>query len=208
MKYKLAIFDFDGTLVDSYPFFLEVQNELAKQYNLKQLTLDEMDASDGDPRKMMKMAGMSLWKLPLFMRGARKMMAERIDRIPLFDGVGEMLQKLSKSGVLLSMITSNSYANVSRKLGADIMTQFIEPQFDTSLFGKGKRLKKLLRKTKVEASRVIYIGDEIRDIKSSHTVHVPFGAVPWGYTRIETLKEHSPAEIFKSMDDIVEKIVG
>ena len=207
MKYKLVIFDFDGTLVDSYPFFLEVQNELAKQYNLKQLTLDEMDASDGDPRKMMKMAGMSLWKLPLFMRSARKMMAERIDRIPLFDGVGDMLQKLSKSGVMLSMITSNSYANVSRKLGADTMSLFIEPQFDTSLFGKGKRLKKLLRKTRVESRRVIYIGDEIRDIKSSHAVQVPFGAVPWGYTRIETLKEHSPAEVFKSMDDIVEKIV-
>lgn len=208
MKYKLAIFDFDGTLADSYPFFLEVQNELAKQYNLKQLTMDDLDASDGDPRKMMKMAGMSLWKLPLFMSGARKMMAERIDRIPVFDGVEEMLQKLSKSGVMLSMITSNSHANVSNKLGADIMSLFIDPQFDTSLFGKGKRLKKLIQSTKVEPSRVIYIGDEVRDIKSSHAKHIPFGAVSWGYTRVETLIEHSPAEVFNSVDEIVEKIMG
>jgi len=208
MKYKLAIFDFDGTLVDSYPFFLGVQNELAKKYNFKQLTMDELDASNGDPMKMMKEAGMSLWKLPLVMRGARKMMADRIDQIPLFGGVNNMLQALSKNGVALSMITSNSYANVSKKLGTDNMTLLRDPQFDTSLFGKGSRLKKLIRRTMVEPKDTIYIGDEIRDIKSARAQHIPFGAVSWGYTRIETLIEHSPTEVFKSMDEIVETIVG
>jgi len=32
MKYRLAIFDFDGTLADSFPFFIRVFNQLAEQH--------------------------------------------------------------------------------------------------------------------------------------------------------------------------------
>jgi len=208
MKYKLAIFDFDGTLADSFPFFLGVQNELADKYDFKELSVEELESFNGDPRKMMSHAGMPLWKLPFIMSSARKMMAERINQIPLFDGVGNMLQVLSKGRVILSLITSNSHANVSNKLGAENMAILLDPQFNTSLFGKGPRLKKLLRKARIDPSQAIYIGDEIRDLKAANAQNIPFGAVSWGYTRIDVLKEHSPAEVFYSVDEIVEIIIG
>lgn len=150
---------------------------------------------------------MPLWKLPFTMNDARKLMAERIGKIPMFDGVEKMLQDLSKSGILLSLITSNSHNNVYKVLNPDNMALFLDPQFDTSLFGKGPRLKKLLRKTKIDPSQAIYIGDEIRDMKSASAQSIPFGAVSWGYTRIDDLKKHSPAEVFYSVEEILERIV-
>lgn len=39
MKYKLVIFDFDGTLADSFPFFLSTVNDLANEYNFKKISL-------------------------------------------------------------------------------------------------------------------------------------------------------------------------
>lgn len=207
MKYKLVIFDFDGTLADSFPFFLGVQNELADKYKFKKLSMEELEALNGDPRKMMRHVGMPLWKVPFVMNDARKLMAERIDQIPMFDGVEKMLQGLSKSGITLSLITSNSHNNVYKVLNPDNMALFLDPQFDTSLFGKGPRLKRLLRRTKIDPSQAIYIGDEIRDMKSASAQNIPFGAVSWGYTRIANLKEYSPAEVFNSVDEIVERIV-
>jgi len=35
MTYRPAIFDFDGTLADSFPFFLSVFNQIADQYGFR-----------------------------------------------------------------------------------------------------------------------------------------------------------------------------
>ena len=35
MKYPLAIFDFDGTLVDSFPWFLRVVNDIARDFDFR-----------------------------------------------------------------------------------------------------------------------------------------------------------------------------
>src|SRR5262249_17946722 len=40
MKYRLAIFDFDGTLADSFPFFIRVFNQLAEQHGFKGIEPD------------------------------------------------------------------------------------------------------------------------------------------------------------------------
>ena len=41
VTYKLIIFDFDGTLADSFPWFVEVSNALADRYRLKRMTEQE-----------------------------------------------------------------------------------------------------------------------------------------------------------------------
>ena len=41
MKYRLAIFEFDGTLADSFPFFIRVFNQLAEQYGFEIATTAE-----------------------------------------------------------------------------------------------------------------------------------------------------------------------
>jgi phosphoglycolate phosphatase len=40
MKYRLAIFDFDGTLADSFPFFIREFNQLAEQHGFKRIDPD------------------------------------------------------------------------------------------------------------------------------------------------------------------------
>jgi len=37
MSYRLAIFDFDGTLADSWPFFMSVFNEIADQHGFRRV---------------------------------------------------------------------------------------------------------------------------------------------------------------------------
>jgi phosphoglycolate phosphatase len=59
MKYRLAIFDFDGTLAASFPFFIRVFNQLAEQHGFKGIDPD-LAASyrSYDARQMMEQIGL------------------------------------------------------------------------------------------------------------------------------------------------------
>ena len=47
MKYKLVIFDFDGTLADSFEWFLGVVGELAARHKFKTFARSELDELRG-----------------------------------------------------------------------------------------------------------------------------------------------------------------
>lgn len=208
MKYKLVIFDFDGTLANSFPFFLNVINDLAEVYKFKKVDLIDVEALRGyDAKQIMNHLGLPLWKVPFVGNSFRTKMAEKINEIPLFAGVENMLQVLSKNKITLSLITSNSYDNVNQVLKSKNMSLIVHHQCGASLFGKQSRLKNVLQKTGIDSSQAIYIGDEIRDLKAANAENIAFGAVSWGYTRIDALLKHSPAETFYSVDEIAKKIL-
>src|SRR6185295_6998676 len=90
---RLVVFDFDGTLADSFPFFCEVIDVLADAHGFKRLERDRLDElRHRDVRQMMKHAGVPLWKLPRLVMHFRALMASRVERIHLFPGAAEALE--------------------------------------------------------------------------------------------------------------------
>jgi phosphoglycolate phosphatase len=208
MRYKLAIFDFDGTLADSFPFFLGAINALAEQHNFAKADMSEIEALRKlDAKRILKTLGVPFWKVPILAGRFRKSMAQHTDEIPMFEGVTEMLHTLSQHGMLLSLVTSNSDENVRSILGSDNVDLMVHPQYGTSLFGKAKKLKKILNKTGVGPVDAIYIGDEIRDLKAADAELIDFGAVTWGYTSSEAFTRYSPTEIFLDIGEVTEKLL-
>ena len=69
MTIRLAIFDFDGTLADSFPFFMSVFNELADQHGFRRVDAQQAERlRHYGPRDIMRHVGMPAWKLPLASR--------------------------------------------------------------------------------------------------------------------------------------------
>ena len=88
MNYKLIIFDFDGTLADSFPYFLRTINILATTYNFPTINTEDVEQLRGlDARQMMKRANLPAWKIPLIARSFIRLMARDIDQIRLFNGI-------------------------------------------------------------------------------------------------------------------------
>jgi phosphoglycolate phosphatase len=200
---RLAIFDFDGTLADSFPFFLSVFNQLAVQHRFSTIDVDNACALRGySVTQMMRHVGMPSWKLPLVARSFMDLMKENRHAISVFDGVTDMLRDLDASGITLAIVTSNSHANVAAILGAENMARIRHIEVGASIFGKASRIARVLGKSGSSCEQAIYIGDQAADREAARKAKVAFGAVAWGYASIESLAERRPEYIFHSVGDI------
>jgi phosphoglycolate phosphatase len=206
-KYQLLMFDFDGTLADSFPWLIQVADKISEKYNLPFLESQQIeDLRNTDGRDLIHLLKVPFWKIPLIAGFVRQMAEADAHRIPLFDGTCTMLKTLSEWGVILAMVSSNSQEAIRRVLGpqADLFSFF---ECGVSISGKEARIARVLKQSKIPAGKAILIGDEIRDIEAARKAGVASGAVSWGYNRPQTLAAHHPTEIFQSFDDLLGKII-
>jgi phosphoglycolate phosphatase len=189
MTYRLAIFDFDGTLADSFPFFLSVFNTIADRHGFRRIdTARAGELRHYGTRQMMEHVGMPAWKLPAASRTFMAMMKESAGAIALFDGVAEALRFLHARGVLVTVVSSNSEHNVRTVLGPELAALVAQFECGMSIFGKASRIRAVLKRCGVAAGDAIYIGDQGTDADASRKAGVDFGAVHWGYATIEALR--------------------
>ena len=208
MTYRLAIFDFDGTLADTVTWFAGVVNHVADRYGFKRVEERDHERLRGyPPGRLLEVLGVPVWKVPMIAYYLRVLLAQDIDRISLFDGIDLALQTLSQGGVKLAVVSSNSGENVRRVLGPNNVALIETFSCGVSLFGKAAKLRGVLRRCGVSRNEAIYVGDEVRDIAAAHEAKVASGAVSWGYNTVEALRAYAPNEIFTSIGDIVESIV-
>lgn len=201
--YKLAIFDFDGTLADSFPFFISVFNRLAEQHRFSAVDMAGADAYRGySARQMMQHVGMPSWKLPLVARSFMALMKQHSHDIATFEGMDDVLQCLDDKGIALAIVTSNSYENVAAILGRENMARIRHLESGASIFGKASRIARVLRKSDISNTQAIYIGDQISDLEAARQAKVAFGAVAWGYATMESLLAQHPDRFFHSVGDI------
>jgi phosphoglycolate phosphatase len=209
LKYRLVIFDMDGTLADSFPWIVRVVNDVADKYRFRRVTPEDVEKLRGyDARRILDALEVPSWKLPLIARHMRALKAQHMQDIPLFPGVARVLSALVEHGIALGIVSSDSEANVRRALGdenAHLVGYFA---CGASLFGKAAKFKTVLRRSGVRASEALAIGDEIRDAEAARHAGIAFGAVTWGYASVEALQVCSPAETFATMEDIAAKLVA
>jgi phosphoglycolate phosphatase len=207
MRYKLVIFDFDGTLADSFPWFLSSINQVADQFQFRRIEESDLDTIRGlEAGQIIKFLGVPLWKAPVIGKHMRALMARDISRIRLFEGVDRMLQELAEQGVVIALVSSNSSENIRQILGPANAGLIRYYQCGVTIFGKQAKLRKVLQISGIAPEEAIYIGDEIRDLQAAKTENIAFGAVAWGYTKPESLFAQGPQIVFTSMDEIARKL--
>lgn len=208
-RYKLAIFDFDGTLADSGDWFLSIADDLAERFRFRRVEPDEINELRGHTtREVIRHLGIPRWKLPVIARHIHKRLAAETDRIALFDGIVPMIDALIASGIRIAVVTSNADGNVRAILGPHIVSHIEMFECGASLFGKAPRFKRVLRKLGVAREDVIAIGDETRDIVAARKVGIDTAAVLWGYANRSILAELKPDTVFDSPTEVIDFILG
>ena len=208
MPYSLVIFDLDGTLADSFPWFQRNVNDVADRFGFRRVTENDVEElRHSSTREILDRLEVPLWKLPFIARHMRRLKTAQAASIPLFDGVGEMLMSLAKSGARLALVSSDTEANAREKLGTSTAL-FADFDCAASIFGKPARFRRVLKRAGVSAAEAIAIGDETRDIEAARAVGIACGAVTWGYAAPNALKALQPDLVFERMADIAPKLIG
>lgn len=192
---KTIIFDFDGTLVDSFKVAIEVAHELTNReilvqpeeiVRLRQLRLLDVAKELKLPR----------WQWPFLLIRGRRMMTKRLDEVLPFEDMPSVIQNLHGSGYKLLVMSSNSQVNVQRVLNNRNLSQYFSYiKGGIGLMGKAKGLRELMAQEKLELKNCVYIGDEPRDIEGSRKVGMPCISVTWGFNAPELLKDHHPLAV-------------
>jgi phosphoglycolate phosphatase len=201
-KYQLAIFDLDGTLSDSFPWFLRIVNSIADKHRFKRIEVSDVEMLRGkSAREIIEHLQVPMWRIPAIARDMRRLKSEVVDTIPLFAGVDGMLRELTRLGVALAVVSSDAERNVRKALGgnAGLVSQFA---CGASLFGKAAKFKTVLKRTGIAAADAICIGDEVRDGDAARAAGIDFGAVSWGYAKTEALQQAAPVLMFERVSDI------
>ncbi|TGU87834.1 HAD family hydrolase [Acinetobacter pittii] len=199
-EYQAIIFDMDGTLVDSFSFFLGALNQLAKKYKFKSVELHEVEQYKHlSPKEIMKEMNVSRWKLPWIAKDFIRLMKERDQDIYMFEGMRDQLIELHNRGYTLAIITSNSKENCQNLLGAELCELFSHIDGGSSIFGKAQRIKRVLNILNLNKNQAIYVGDQTTDGEAAHKAGIDFAAVGWGYTSAEKLKTIQPKVVLNDL---------
>jgi phosphoglycolate phosphatase len=194
MAIKAILFDFDGTIADTYDAFLEIVNRLALEFGYPTVDQQEVERlkklSSAD---IIKYAQISPFKIPFLLRRLKKELGKQIATLKPYVEIKEALAFLKEKGYTLGIVTSNHKDNVLIFLKNNDLADF----FDficagTTLFGKNRIINRVLKEYHWNAEEVIYIGDETRDIRAAKKSRLTMISVAWGFSSPTILKEYQP----------------
>jgi phosphoglycolate phosphatase len=209
LKFKLVIFDFDGTLADSLGWFINISDRLADEFGFAHIDKDQLATlRRHDAATLLRLHHVPLWKVPFIATRFRSLMSQQIEMIAPFPGVPDLLGRLAQAGSTLAIVTSNSCSNVRRVLGRKTMGLVAACEGGVSVFGKRVKLRKVLRHIGIHPAQAIFIGDEIRDIEAARQAGIASGAVAWGFTDLDALKAHSPDMLFTTVEELRLALLG
>jgi len=201
---KYIVFDFDGTLADTYKGILNIARDLKKD-EYKEINLE--DIRDHGSKYLIKKSGISFLKLSKLIFQVKSKLKKR-NNIKLFPEILDILKKLSEK-YNLGIVSSNSEENIRivlRRYEVEDLFEFIYS--NSSIFGKHLVLKRMCRKYKIDPEDIIYIGDEDRDVVAAKKAKIKIIAVTWGFNSEKLLKEKNPDYLVNNPKEILEKIIS
>lgn len=195
------IFDFDGTIADSFDYFLSF---LTREARKQPLTDDQKAGFHGlSLVRMTRKMGVSWFHLPGLLYRCRQEMNPAMKHVRPFQEMPEVIRTLHAQGHRLFILSTNSENNMHKFLKHHKLDEYFSGVYGgAGMLGKAPALRRLLREQHIETQTAVYVGDEVRDIEAAQTVGVRIVSVTWGFARVDELKDRKPTGIAHSPQDI------
>jgi phosphoglycolate phosphatase-like HAD superfamily hydrolase len=205
MIYKTLVFDFDGTIADTLGETLRIFNQIAPDYGIRQVAEHELDhLRHLSLKELLDHLEIPKWRVPILISRGTTMMRGNITQLQLIDGMAEVLIELRRHVRSFGILTSNATANVDLFLRTHGLRETFDFISSTSkLTGKAKHLKAIRKTFSLRPEELLYVGDELRDVKASQKAGIPIAAVSWGFNSREALAASAPNYLFDHPADFL-----
>ena len=203
MNIKAAIWDLDGTLLNTLDDLAASTNAALAENGLPTHTVDEVRMFVGNGiGKLMERAVPQGRENPLFQKAYDAFVAHygahSRDHTKPYDGVMELLDALSAKGVKLAIV-SNKIDFAVKELSRD----YFPGRMQVAVGDDPSRRRKPAPDSVLEAMRqmgvtreeTVYVGDSDVDVETARNAGVTCCAVSWGFRSVQCLKDAGATHI-------------
>lgn len=218
MSYKCAVFDMDGTILNTLEDIAAAINYALTQNGLPARDIEEVKFFVGNG--LMKLCERAVPE------GSTKETVQKVydtlipyyvehssDRTDAYPGIKELLTKLKKAGVKCAVVSNKADAAVQK-----LSVQYFDGLFDVSM-GENEKAgirkkpspemtQNVLRQLGMKPEDAVYIGDSDVDIATARNSGLDEILVDWGFRSRSFLEEHGAKRIVSTTDEVYKLIVS
>lgn len=205
---RCLVFDFDGTLADTLGEGLNIYNDLARKNGYAVIDPEDVeDLRNLDTKHLLKHLGIPKRKVAFHLATAMRHLRGRIGKLSLIEGVREVLPALRERSEHMGILSSNVTENIEAFLNAHgIREQFTFISSIGKLSGKARHLRAIARTFSLDPREILYLGDEIRDLRAARKARVEAVAVTWGFNSRESLAREDPAFLVEHPRELLDVV--
>ena len=209
MKYRLLVFDWDGTIIDSAATIAECIRDASR----------ELGAEVPEPERARHVIGLGLHdamrlavpglpsqRYPEFVESYRRHFLARKDSMQLFDGMRELLEALSRKH-LLAIATGKSRRGLDRDLefhGLKSLFMASRCADETNPKPHPAMLLEIMQELGIGSRASLMIGDTSHDLEMARAAEVDALAVAYGAHPEEGLRACGPLGCFQTVQALHE----
>lgn len=215
MRYDLAIFDMDGTILNTIEDLADSLNASLKHFGCPERSLSEVKAFVGNGIRLLIERG-----VPTGMDVERIDEVHRyfleyykihcMDKTRPYEGILDMLRRLRQEGCKTAVVSNKADSAV--KVLAD---KYFNGMFDIAVGERSGILKKpspdsvndILGRLGIDRHRSVYIGDSEVDIETANNACMDSIIVEWGFREAEFLREQGAAVLVHAPEEILKLIL-
>jgi phosphoglycolate phosphatase len=204
-----VLFDFDGTLADTFPRVERLLPRLARELGFLDPGEEGIRQLRGrNMPRILSHLGIPWWKVPLVLWRARALLEADMETIPLFPGIPDLLSDLDKGGIEWGILTSNGIDVVRRTRYQNAAPEPGWLEAGLGLAGKAKRICRMARRWGIPTGELVLVADETRDVEASRKAQVPMIAVTWGYNTAKALVEAGATRLAQDVGELRRMLLG
>lgn len=203
-----VIFDFDGTLANTIELAIRIYNQHHEEFGSLPIDIKQLpEFQKLGYKKVMKKTKIRWRMLPKMALTISREMKQHMGEVEPYPGIVEMLKKLQENDISIGVLTSNNVALVQDYFTANNFPTFDFIFSEKTLFGKEKTLRKIVKRYNLNKKRVLYVGDEPRDVVSCRKAKIPIIGVSWGLGGVDGLTPSKPDKIVDNSDQLFIEIL-
>lgn len=213
MKFKAAIFDLDGTLLDTIEDIKETMNQVLKRHGYKEFNVEQYKyfvgkGVDNLIKQVMKEALIPENKFSLLKDGYYEIY-EKQSKIntKIYQGITALIEKMKDMNISVNVLSNKPHIQT-----IDVIDHYFPKGTFTLVYGKKEEfLPKpdaasafdLIENLNLKADEVIYIGDTETDILTAKNAGFYSVGVLWGFRKAQELINAGASIIVEKPEEIL-----
>ncbi len=216
MKYELAVFDMDGTILNTLDDLTDATNHALRTFGYPEHSIEEVRFFVGngiaklieratpagtseEDRAKVRAEFMTYYKV------------HSADKTGPYPGINDLLKKLRAAGVRTAVVSNKPDVAVR-----ELVKTYYDGLFDAAVGDmEGQAVKpapdmclKVFKKLGMGPENAVYIGDSDTDIMTARNAGLDEILVSWGFRGRQFLTEHGAKNICDTPDEVYDVIKG